>query len=119
MRPMTPEDRLTLKALNKAVDDAIEIRTKWLDEKMYEYSEFKIGDQIFDNENRFLGVVTGLYRYQSSQNKLYDTDLDIDYRYKGNNGYEDNTSSQMICFKTKEDVKRSLEWELDALKKMP
>lgn len=63
MYTISDDDEKTLEALNKAVDDAAQARKKWLDENMERYSDFKIGDEVFDMDTlSFAGIVTELYR---------------------------------------------------------
>ena len=82
--PLTEDKAAILAALNKAVDDAIEARTKWLDEAMPTHATVKPGEELWDlSRMRPLGVVTGLYRFQATAGSaLYDRSLDIEYKFR-------------------------------------
>lgn len=56
----------TLAELNKAVDDAVAERTKWLDDQMVLKSKFKPGDEIYDlSTGKRLGIMHEPYRYHA------------------------------------------------------
>ena len=105
---MKPEDEKKLSELNKAVDDALSARTKWLDEKMEEYAGIKVGEDIYDLRTGMrLGTVSKLYRYWAGQNPLFDTALNINYEYRERRFVFGNTSCQPgLEFGTKADASK-------------
>lgn len=119
-RPLYEFEQEYLDTMNKAVADAIAARTMWLDAKMVETSELKIGDDIYDiRSGKKLGVITGLYRYQARQNRLLDTSIYCDYEYQTEPGIIDNTSSQPgLEFGTREEAARWTEIRAERLKRL-
>jgi hypothetical protein len=85
-----------LDQLNKAVDDAIATRKKWMDDHMVDYAKFQVGDEIYDGDTgRRLGVVTRLYRYHADRNPLLDRHMSIDYEFCVGKNMFDNTSRHL------------------------
>ena len=90
---MTDDDNKALALLNEAVTAAITARTVWLDERMPNYAEFKIGEELYDlDTGKRLGTVCGYYRYDANHNVLRDTSMDIDYKLHVRDNIYDNTS---------------------------
>lgn len=114
---MREEDRLKLNELNRKVEDAIQERSDWLDSKMDEYAEIKVGEEIWDLvECKKLGVVAKLYRY-FGDDRSKDKHLSIDYEYQTGECCFDNTSRQPhIRVGTKEDAIRYHEEKIKMLK---
>lgn len=106
----SPEERaalqLELDALNRAVDDAVDKRTAWMDAHMTDWADADVGDEISDSNGRVLGVVTRLYRYWGPQSHSggkcrdpqYDTHMSIEYEFKRDlhSNFTDNTSSRCM-----------------------
>ena len=85
-----------LDQLNKAVDDAIAARKKWMDDHMVDYAEFRVGDEIYDGDTgERLGVVTRLYRYHADRNPLLDRSMNIEYEFCIGKNMFDNTSRHL------------------------
>jgi hypothetical protein len=109
MKKTSEDDVAELARLNSEVIKAIDSRTKWLDEKMEEYSNFHVGDSLYNIDNGcFLGNVSRLYRYWTKQNKLLDNTLTVEYEYETSPRRFDNTSRQSSArIGSKEDA---VEW---------
>jgi hypothetical protein len=102
-----------LDALNKAVDDAIAARKKWMDDNMEKFAKFKIGEEIYDiskNPPRFMGIVKEYYRiWGDDRDSRYDRSMNIHYRFTNGS----NTSSQIgVRFGTMKD------WEDDVIRQV-
>ena len=120
MSKLTHDDKIELDRLNGEVDQAITNRTEWLDSKMPHYAKVQVGDDIYNlGTGKLLGEVSSLYRYQASQNKLFDTSLSIEYEFK--EPYIDscfgNTSCIYVLVGTKDDLINTRRVELNYLKK--
>lgn len=83
-----------LDALNAEVTAVLAKRKAWMDAHMADFSEFKVGDEVYDQQTgNFLGTVTELYRYWDSQrNPLYDTSMSVEIRFRTPSGGIDNSS---------------------------
>ena len=93
---MNDKDKQELDGLNTAVDLATEERTKWLDDKMPEYADIAIGEDIYDiSSGRRLGTVSRHYRYHAGDLR-FDTELSINYEYETSKNCFDNTSRQIV-----------------------
>jgi len=98
-----------LAALNAAVDAALKARKDWMDAHMEAYSEFKVGDEIYDiRTGERMGVVSKLYRYQARHNPIYDTSMSVDVEFTNNGWCFDNTSRYggSRWFGTKDQMRR-------------
>jgi hypothetical protein len=123
MTTLNNDDNACLDELNKCVDDAISRRKDWLDSKMAQYAEFKIGDPIFDlDSSARVGFVTEYYRFRSDNDKgVWDTSLTIDYTFQ-TGGFDsnvksfDNTSRQPRALGTKEQAELRASEKLDRLR---
>ena len=115
---MKKQDEVKLDALNKAVTDAIQERREWLDKKMAEYAEVKIGEDIYDLTNGVkLGPVSGYYRYWRDQHDgILDKSLSIEYKIETSPNCFDNTSRYgHILVGTKKSLIKRKERELQRL----
>lgn len=83
-----------LEALNEKVDQAISERELFLDEHMHLFADFKIGERVYNTKTRAIGICTKHYRYNESQNELYDSDFNVDCEIEEpeNSSCYDNTS---------------------------
>ena len=82
-----------LAELNQQVTQALDRRKEWMDTHMEYFAKLQVGEEIYDlKDGSFLGVVSKLYRYDSSHNPLYDNSMNIDYEFVVGNGSYDNTS---------------------------
>lgn len=78
-----------LAALNTAVDEAIRLRSEWMDRHMVDYAEHPIGAELYNQSTgQRLGKVVEHYRYHAGRDPIYDRTMSIEYRF--DNG--DNTS---------------------------
>lgn len=95
-RPLTDDEKAELDALNEAVTNAIETRSRWLDAKMVETSCLQVGDGIYDlDTGSRVGTVTRLYRVSAkNHNGIYDTSVSCYYEYEKAPRSFDNTSRQ-------------------------
>lgn len=95
-RPLTDDEKAELEELNEAVNNAIETRRRWLDEKMVETSVLQVGDGIYDlDTGSRVGTVTRLYRVSAkNHNGIYDTSVSCYYEYEKAPRSFDNTSRQ-------------------------
>ena len=93
---LTKEERLELAVLQAALDCAMTAKLEWLDRKMVEHSNLKVGDDIYDlSTGLCIGKVTRIYRYWREQRRFdLDDTIDCDYQFGVPGGYTDNTSSQ-------------------------
>jgi hypothetical protein len=117
-RYLTDAENEELRKLTEAIDDALKARTEWLNAKMVETSDLKIGDDIYDCSTGIrLGKVTKLYRYWQGQgNQLLDTGPHCHYEYETETQLCDNTSRQTgRSFGTKEEAKSVIEMRLKRL----
>jgi hypothetical protein len=92
--PPPKELQAELDALNVEVTAVLAKRKAWMDAHMEDFSNFKVGDEVYDTNNgQLLGVVTELYRYWDHQrNPLYDTGMNIEISYRKSNRVIDNSS---------------------------
>lgn len=106
----------TLAELNKAVDDAVAERTKWLDEQMVLRSKIKVGDEIYDLSTcKLLGKVSELYRFHRNDMR-YDRTLQTHYRFTKDGQYFENTSCRgYISIGTKEEAAKILRQRAEQL----
>lgn len=82
-----------LNVLNAEVVAVLAKRKAWMDAHMQDFSNFKVGDEVYDsNTGRMLGVVTELYRYWGERDPRYDTGMDIEISYRNSGGGIDNSS---------------------------
>jgi len=83
--------RSILSDLNQNVEEAIEVRTKFLDDNMHLFAEFQIGDKVFNVVNKQRGECVRHYRYWQVQNAFHDKSFSVDCNIK--EGFSiDNTS---------------------------
>lgn len=96
MRQMTESDQKQLEDMNMAVKEAIRLRREWLDRKMEEYADVKVGEVLYElGSGQPVGVVSRLYRYwQDRDEGVRDTHLDVNYEYNTGGNCFDNTSRQ-------------------------
>jgi hypothetical protein len=103
-RPLTDSEKSELDSLNKAVNDSVMRRKLWLDTKMFEVANLKIGDDIYNiTTGQRLGVVSGIYRCHEGDQR-YDNNVSVNYQYCVGNNCHDNTSRQFIRVGTKDDA---------------
>jgi hypothetical protein len=99
-----------LDALNKEVEDTLAKRTTWMNAHMEDFSDFKVGDEVYNpNTGTLLGVVSRLYRYHQDGDPRYDDhmDVEIEYRMTGSKNCFDNSSRHAgggPSFGTREDA---------------
>lgn len=75
-------DRIRLNELNDAIKSLVNERTKFLDECMEKYSEFKIGDDVYDIDTGLkVGVVKRISRHHRG-NAEYDTSFGCDIEFE-------------------------------------
>lgn len=96
-KPLSESDSEELAALNCAVDEAIKARTDWLDSKMEQYAECKIGDTVLCRHEYSdiylpIGKVSRFYRYWAGRNALHDTSLEIHVEFETRKNCFDNSS---------------------------
>mgnify|MGYP000872835933 CR=1 FL=1 len=97
MRELTAEDTQELNVLNNAVFAALSERQEWLDAKMAEYADVPVGGRLYDlSTGQCVGIVVRHYRFwRDRDDGVRDTSLNIQYEYRTNGGYIQNTSSQI------------------------
>lgn len=106
-----------LELLNQAVVEAVERRTKWMDEHMSDYAHIKIGEEIYNSDGNKLGIVTEYYRYWGNRDWRFDTSMHINYCYKRAEGWIDNTSRQYDIFMNKKDALAQAKLKLELMQK--
>jgi hypothetical protein len=87
--------RVQLDALNAGVVAALAARKAWMDARMEDFSNFKVGDEVYDAKTgALLGVVSKLYRYWGNRDPRYDTQMSIEIEYlqDGTTNCYDNSS---------------------------
>jgi hypothetical protein len=106
--------QIELDTLNKEVEAVLAKRRAWMDAHMEDFSEFKIGDEVYDlNTGTLLGVVSRLYRYHQDRDPRYDNQMavEIEYRMEGSKNCFDNSSRHAGAgpsFGTKEQAAQSV-----------
>lgn len=91
--PAPKELKAELDTLNEEVKAALAKRKAWMDAHMEDFSNFKVGDEVYDrNTGQLLGVVTELYRYWGDRDPRYDTGMNIEIHYRDRRGIIDNSS---------------------------
>lgn len=84
-----------LDALNQKVVAVLARRKAWMDAHMENFSNFKVGDEVYDTKTgALLGTVSKLYRYWGERDPRYDTQMaiEIQYRKDGSKNCYDNSS---------------------------
>jgi hypothetical protein len=116
-RLLTEDEQSELDTLNASVKEAIEKRRAWLDVKMVETSDLKVGDDIYNiSKGIKVGVVTSLYRYWNNRNDLLDNNYRCSYEYRTSPNSIDNTSRQFDRFGTKDEALKNAEIAMTILK---
>lgn len=108
-----------LDTLNEEVNAVLAKRKAWMDAHMEDFSNFKVGDAVYDgNTGRLLGKVSRLYRYWEDRDPRYDTSMsiEIEYRVAGTRNYVANSSRHAGCgpdFMTKSEVASAMKTKAD------
>lgn len=93
--PPPKELQAELDVLNVEVTAVLAKRKAWMDAHMQDFSNFKVGDEVYDaNTGRLLGAVSELYRYHAEHSPQYDTHMtiEIQFRMEGTTNCYDNSS---------------------------
>jgi len=111
--------RKELADLNAKVAEALTERKAWMDAHMEEFSEFKVGEEIYDlGTGALLGTVSRLYRYWADKDPCFDTSMsvEVEFREIGSNLF-DNTSRYAGSkrFGTREQARRAAASEAEYL----
>jgi len=104
MAYLTKEELGKISKLTDDIDDALKVRTDYLEQLKDKYAKAKVGDRIFNERTGdLLGVCSKVYRYTSGHNfgGYHDSSVCIHYEYEKRNGFGknkiyDNTSRQEI-----------------------
>ena len=105
-----------LAVFNEKVTAVLAERKSWMDAHMADFAKVPIGEEIYNlDTGQLLGVVSKHYRYwDSQQNPLYDTTMDIccEYQTQPDVLNFDNTSRQLgLRYGTKSDLDTELAWK--------